>query len=192
MNRMFAFLLVAGVSLVSLLLLIFWSLATYPLGNAPMNEMMRQMMGGSVGAGTQAMQGMPWFMWGSIIVVAAIVLVGVFGLGYYLAYPQIRLGPPGHAIAAPTLTTMEGSKMSWSTLLRTSKQDERRVLEVLASHNGTYLQKFIVKESGFSKLRTHRIISRFAERGIVTAVKSGNTNEIKLADWLKETAQNRN
>lgn len=86
MNRMLVFLLVAGVSLVSLLLLIFWSLATYPLGNAPMNEMMRQMMGGSVGAGTQTMQGMPWFMWWSIIVVAAIVLVGVFGLGYSLAY----------------------------------------------------------------------------------------------------------
>ena len=82
--------------------------------------------------------------------------------------------------------------MSWSTLLRTLKQDERRVLEVLGSHNGTYLQKFIVKESGFSKLRTHRIISRFAERGIVTAVKSGNTNEIKLADWLRETAQKGN
>lgn len=187
MKRMLAFLLVAGVSLVSLLLLIFWSLATYPLGNAPMNEMMRQMMGGSVGAGTQAMQGMPWFMWSSILVLAGIVVTGVLGLVYYLAYPQIRLSSSTQAMPQPVQTTTENSRVSWSMLLRTSKPEEKKVLEVLVAHKGVYLQKFIVKESGLSKLRTHRIISRFVERGIVTAVRSGNTNEIRLADWLKET-----
>lgn len=51
-----------------------------------------------------------------------------------------------------------------------------------------FLMKFVY-EHRLSKLRTHRIISRFVERGIVTAVKSGNTNEIRLAEWLNETAQ---
>jgi len=75
---------------------------------------------------------------------------------------------------------------SWPVLLRTSKPDERKVLEVLAAHDGKYLQKYISKESGLSKLRTHRIVARFVERGIVTASKSGNTNEVSLADWLKK------
>ena len=75
---------------------------------------------------------------------------------------------------------------SWPVLLRTSKPDERKVLEVLAAHNGKYLQKYISKETGLSKLRTHRIIARFVERGIVTASRSGNTNEVSLADWLKK------
>ncbi len=74
--------------------------------------------------------------------------------------------------------------VSWPVLLRTSKLDERRVLEVLASHNGKYLQKYIAKEAGLSKLRTHRIVARFVERGIATTVRSGNTNEVYLADWL--------
>jgi hypothetical protein len=75
---------------------------------------------------------------------------------------------------------------SWPVLLRTSKPDERKVLEVLAAHDGKYLQKYISRESGLGKLRTHRIIARFVERGIVTASKSGNTNEVSLADWLKK------
>jgi len=75
---------------------------------------------------------------------------------------------------------------SWPVLLRTSKPDEKKVLEVLAAHDGKYLQKYISKESGLSKLRTHRIIARFVERGVVTASRSGNTNEVSLADWLKK------
>ncbi len=59
------------------------------------------------------------------------------------------------------------------------------MLDVLSAHGGKHLQKLIVKESGLSKLKTHRILSRFAERGIVTVKKSGNTNEISLADWLQ-------
>jgi len=76
--------------------------------------------------------------------------------------------------------------VNWSVLLRTLKPDEGKVLQVLAAHDGNYLQKYISKESGLSKLRTHRIVARFVERGIVTASKSGNTNEVSLADWLKK------
>jgi uncharacterized membrane protein len=79
----------------------------------------------------------------------------------------------------------------WPVLLRTSKPDERKVLEVLAAHDGKYLQKYISRESGLSKLRTHRIVARFVERGIVTASKSGNTNEVSLADWLKKPESGR-
>ena len=69
-------------------------------------------------------------------------------------------------------------------LLRTSKEDEKKVLQLLSLHGGKYLQKYIVKEAELSKLQTHRIVSRFAERGIVTVAKSGNTNEVSLSLWL--------
>jgi uncharacterized membrane protein len=76
------------------------------------------------------------------------------------------------------------SKVTWPVLIKTSKPDERKVLEVLASHDGKYLQKLIVKETGLSKLRIHRIIARLEERGILNVVESGNTNQVSLADWL--------
>jgi len=58
--------------------------------------------------------------------------------------------------------------------------DERRVVDILIKHDGEYLQKQITKEADFTRLRTHRIIARLAQRGIVTVEKVGNTNKIKL------------
>ncbi len=72
------------------------------------------------------------------------------------------------------------------SVLKTLKEDERKVLDVLMNHEGKYLQKYIRKEAGLSRLKTHRVIARLAERGIVTLKKTGNTNEIQIADWLKK------
>lgn len=110
------------------------------------------------------MMAMPWFVWPSILVVAGIAIVGVYGFVYYLAYPQIRMSSSNRQKMQSTQATAKGSNPSWSMLIRTSRPDERKVLEVIASHGGSYLQKFVVTESGLSKLRTHRIISRFVER----------------------------
>jgi len=57
---------------------------------------------------------------------------------------------------------------------------------VLKKHDGKYLQKYIRTETGLSRLKTHRVIARFAERGMVTLEKVGNTNEVRLMDWLKK------
>ncbi|MDG6901299.1 MAG: hypothetical protein JRM80_04995 [Nitrososphaerota archaeon] len=128
---------------------------------------------------------MPSYLWALFAALTVLAVAGVGGLAYYLAYPEIR---PVAVSAGPAPNVSESPdkpRLEWSALLRTSKPEEKRVLEVIASHDGKYLQKFIVKESGLSRLKTHRIVSRFAERGIVLVAKSGNTNEVSLALWLK-------
>jgi len=64
--------------------------------------------------------------------------------------------------------------------------EERRVIQVLKVHDGKYLQKYIRKEAGLSRLKTHRILARFAEKGLVSLEKTGNTNQVSLASWLKK------
>ena len=71
-------------------------------------------------------------------------------------------------------------------VLRTLKPDERKVVAVIAAHGGAYLQKYVSKEAGLSRLKTHRVIAALSERGIVVAEKRGNTNEVTLVDWFKE------
>ena len=159
------------------------------------------------------MQSMPQYVWGLIIVLIVVAALGVAGIAYYLIFPEIRHSPALSPSSTPSFTrpqsdsplvvkgetvseslvkegkpneTVVSQTVSWPVLIRTSKPEERKVLEVLAAHGGMYLQKFVVKESGLSKLKIHRIVSRFAERGIITVTKSGNTNEIVLADWLKQ------
>ena len=63
--------------------------------------------------------------------------------------------------------------------------EEQKVLNTLIAHQGKYLQKYVVKEAGLSRLKTHRIVARFAERGIVTVKPVGNTNEVAISDWVK-------
>lgn len=149
-----------------------------------MTALMGQMMGNQYAQGTVA--AMPSYVWTSILALFILILVGLFGVVYYLAYPEIKVVPALQATAATAQSIPADAKERWEVVLRTSKPEERKVLEILAMHDGRHLQKLIVKESGLSRLKTHRIVSRFVERGIATAAKSGNTNEIALTPWLRQ------
>jgi hypothetical protein len=186
-NRAQLFAVMLALSVGTLLVALLWYLEGYQSGNGSISGVMGQMMGGPYGSG--AMASMPSYVWGGLLALVVLIAVAVGGLAYYVAVPEIKtaaapLGetPFGGTAKDPPVKT--GAPEDWGVLIRTSKPEERKVLEVLAAHNGRYLQKFVVKESGLSRLKTHRIISRLAERGVVTAVQSGNTNEISLASWL--------
>lgn len=103
------------------------------------------------------------------------VLASVVGVVYFLVIPEIRT----------YYETAQASSMGAAQMImRTLKPDEQRVIRVLEAHGGRYLQKYISKEAELSKLKTHRTIARFAERGIVRVEKRGNTNEVCLANWF--------
>jgi hypothetical protein len=186
MKRLGYFVILFAGSLGALLLLIIWYLASFQSGSGSFTGIMGQMMGNQYAGGM--VTAMPGYVWFGAVVLVILTLMGVVGLAYFLAFPEIRTS--GGPVNVPQTADQpkEPAPGDWSVLLRTSKPEEKRVLEVLASHDGRYLQKFIVKEAGLSRLKTHRIISRFAERGVVTAVQSGNTNEITLAPWLMQGA----
>ncbi|TMI20261.1 hypothetical protein E6H31_09900 [Candidatus Bathyarchaeota archaeon] len=59
------------------------------------------------------------------------------------------------------------------TVLKTLKPEERSIVNVLDAHGGTYLQKYITKEAGLSRLKTHRLVATLSERGIVQVKKHG-------------------
>ena len=189
MRRIGLFVAVLASSAAALLLILAWYLLSYHGGNGSISELMGQMMGNQYTQGTVAT--MPGYVSTSIVALFILIAVGGFGLAYYLAYPEIKIAAPEQVIVAHAQSGPSVAKESWETVIRTSKPEERKVLDVLATHDGTQLQKLIVKESGLSKLKTHRIVSRFVERGIATAVKSGNTNEVSLTPWLRQDLKDR-
>ena len=184
MRKVPTFLSVIGASLGGLFLVLVWYLADYQSGHASLGGFMGQMMGGTGPYGTAL--GMPTWVWVAIVGLTVLLVLGVVGLGYFLAYPEIRTVPAPPIVAASV--PQDRSDLSWAVLMRTSKPEEKKVLEVLAAHDGTYLQKFVVKEAGLSRLKTHRIVSRLAERGVVSVERSGNTNQVSLAAWMKPEA----
>ena len=184
MRRTIMFVVMVGTALLALALVVAWYLLSYQPGGGSFGGVMGQMMGSY---GTYGMTAMPGWVWGTIVMLVGLAVVGLVGFCYYLAYPEIRPNPlPQPTAPGPESTGPPG--MSWAVLLRTSKPEEKRILEVLAAHSGSYLQKFVVKEAGLSRLKTHRIVSRLAERGIIGVERSGNTNQLSLAPWVRGEA----
>ena len=148
------------------------------------------MMGNSDGTTTS-------YLWLVPVALIAVVAVSVIGVAFYLAFPQLRYVkrtcelPNANSVSVEPVKSGAGlvvnSAVDANTcgvLLKTMTPEEQKVLNVLVAHQGKYLQKYLVKEAGLSRLKTHRIIARFAQRGIVTVKEFGNTNEVLLSEWV--------
>lgn len=184
MKRTGLFLALTLGALAALILTVLWYLAAYQSGGVGPRGFMGQMMGGQYGYGTAL--AMPTYVWLAVAGLVVLLAAGAAGLAYSVALPEIRTQPTGSDLPGKPHGGADAQPVDWSVLIKTSKPEERKVLEVLAAHGGSYLQKFIVKEAGLSRLKTHRIVSRYAERGVLLVSKSGNTNEVSLAPWLKQ------
>ena len=153
------------------------------------------MMGGNGGTVVQN-PALPYF--GVVFIVMVVVaVVGVVGTAYYVVHPEIRAGatpvicenvPQRNAVVQETKEEQKQEACTpLESVVKTLTEDERKVIDVLSAHDGKYLQKYIRGEAGLSRLQTHRVVARLAERGIVTLEKTGNTNQVLLADWLNKT-----
>jgi len=129
-------------------------------------------------------------LWLIPIGLAGIAIVGVIGAVYFFIFPEMKTETQVNKNYNASKLAPNELSNSYSAVYKTLKPDEKKVLEVLSTHDGKYLQKYIRQEAGLSRLKVHRILARLAERGIVSLKKSGNTNEVTLADWLKTKNDN--
>lgn len=118
----------------------------------------------------------PFFFPLASLLFLAVVLASVVGVIYFFVVPEIKMY---QAVGQESVT-----ETAAEMVMRTLKPDEQMVIKVLKAHGGKYLQKYISKEAGLSKLKTHRVMARLSERGIVQVVRRGNTNEVSLAGWF--------
>jgi predicted transcriptional regulator len=146
-------------------------------------------MGGMMGGTTiTTSSGLLPFFGVLFAVLIGVTVIGIIGVGYYLLYPQIRVGTVGVIQATQNIAAIQptaNGSTAYESVLKTLTEEERKVVEVLNSHQGKYLQKYIRSETGLSRLQTHRIIARLADRGIVSLEKTGNTNQVYLSSWLQ-------
>jgi predicted transcriptional regulator len=198
MRRVNVFLAVLIASLAALIAITAIGFSIFTTNQNPynwMNQMFRGSsastggMGGMMGqTGQNAISTNPLISYfGAIFaVLIGVIVIGIVGLAYYVAYPQMRMGTTQSSVAYPNLTQQTSSVASpYESVSKTLTEEERKIIEVLNNHNGKYLQKYIRNDTGLSRLKTHRIIARLADRGIITLEKTGNTNQVYLANWLQ-------
>jgi uncharacterized membrane protein len=113
--------------------------------------------------------------WAPFFVVSVSFSIGL--LAYLALFPEIKHEQPVKAALQADQQTLEAVK-------RVLKDDERKIVELIMGSGGSMLQRDIARQSGFSRVKTHRILYRLSTRGIVVAEKHFNTYKIILADWL--------
>jgi len=64
-------------------------------------------------------------------------------------------------------------------ILKVMPEDERRIIELLMNEKRME-QTYLVAESGLSKVKVSRTLSKLEQRGIIEKKPLGNTNLIKL------------
>lgn len=119
----------------------------------------------------------PFLVLFSSLLFLSTVLASVVGVIYFLVLPEIKDHYPSSNGSGKEETAM---------VLKTLKPEERSIVNVLDAHGGTYLQKYISKESGLTRLKTHRVVAALSERGIVQVEKYGNTNQVVLVKWFHD------
>jgi len=201
MRRVTIFLAILIASLVSLTILIVAGMYIFTTAQqSPYNWMSGMFgngnMGGMMNGNTQPTvqnPALPYFGV-AFVVLIGVTVAGVVGLAYYVVLPEIKTGaapvicesaPQNNAAVVPE-QEQKVPCTPFESVLKTLSDEERKIIEVLNVHDGKYLQKYIRNEAGLSRLQTHRILARLAGRGIVTLEKTGNTNQVLLADWLKK------
>jgi len=106
----------------------------------------------------------------------------------YNLYFMVAISTLGIAVGASVFyfmsrrveTTHGVARKSTEIMLRFLSQDERMVMEALLAKKGVMLQRDFSREHGLSKVKAHRVVSRLAERGIVTLDEHGKTNRVTL------------
>jgi len=119
----------------------------------------------------------PFLVLFSSLLFLSTVLASVVGVIYFLVLPEMKTYyAPGNG----------NGRENTAVVLKTLKPEERSIVNALDAHGGTYLQKYITREAGLSRLKTHRVVAALSERGIVQVEKYGNTNQVKLAKWFHD------
>jgi uncharacterized membrane protein len=140
-----------------------------------------------------------------LIILVALVLLVVVILVYLFLFPSLKRVKAAEAVKtlereeAPAEKKPEQAatqdqaveeavdpmeKVRVEAALRVLTDDERKVIEAVMEADGEMLQKEISWKTGYSRVKTHRVLVKLLRRGLVTAEKHFNTNRIRLADWL--------
>ncbi len=125
-----------------------------------------------------------------------VAIVAVFSLGilfsvlngYYIegtgsSIPLIVYGMAAASMGVGALIILlfqwKISRRQLQRVLRVLPEDERVILELLVKERRME-QTYLVAESGLSKVRVSRTLSRLEQRGIIEKKPLGNTNLVKL------------
>ena len=77
-------------------------------------------------------------------------------------------------------------KKNTGILLQFLNPEERKLVNLLIENNGKALQAELTRLPGMSKVKSHRIVQRLIDRGVIEKDSVGKTNVVKFSKEVKE------
>ena len=74
-----------------------------------------------------------------------------------------------------------------NALIQFLNRDEKLVVQKLLENNGKVLQAEISRMEGLGKVRSHRVIQKLVDRGVIEVEKYGKTNTVKLTKAMSDS-----
>jgi len=121
-----------------------------------------------------------------VIIGAAFMFLTIGVVTYSIMFPEIVLEKD------QKFNVEEGFPASFEGAMKVLREDEKEVCMAIWKEGGTALQKDVRWATGLSKVKTHRVVTRLASRGVITVRKEGNRNTLSLASWLYKNTSDKN
>ncbi|MBU0661895.1 hypothetical protein KJ891_00380, partial [Candidatus Micrarchaeota archaeon] len=80
----------------------------------------------------------------------------------------------------------KGLKKITEALVQFLNRDEKAVVQKILENEGKVYQSEISRMDGIGKLKSHRILQRLSDRGVIVIEGHGKTNIVKLAPNIRE------
>jgi uncharacterized membrane protein len=113
--------------------------------------------------------------------------VSVFDIIPILVTLAIMIGAGAYYFMSQKIESkQENLKKNTSVILKLMNADEKKLIEILVNNNGKALQAQLTRLPGMNKVKSHRIVKKLIERGVIKIEKYGKTNFITLNDEIKE------
>lgn len=121
-----------------------------------------------------------------VIIGAAFMFLTIGVVTYSIIFPETVLDKD------QAINVEEGFPASFEGAMKVLREDEKEVCMAIWKEGGTALQKDVRWATKLSKVQTHRVITRLADRGVITVRKEGNRNKLSLASWLYKNTSDKN
>jgi uncharacterized membrane protein len=77
-------------------------------------------------------------------------------------------------------------KTNSAVLLSFLSQDEKKLVNALIENNGRVLQAEVTRLPGMTKVKSHRVVQRLIDRGVIEKDRVGKTNVVRFTRHIRE------
>jgi len=83
-------------------------------------------------------------------------------------------------------STEKSLKKNTEIILKFLNEDEKKLVNLLVESNGKVLQAEVTRLPGMSKVKSHRVVQKLIDRGVIEKESIGKTNVLKFSKEIKE------